>query len=346
MASRSDVARAFGLAAAAGATLLLARAAVKRRYEYDFRNKVVLITGGSRGLGLVLGRQLAELGAKLVICARDGGELQAARQDLERHGARVLATECDLRDPDDVQRMVEGAIAHFGAIDVLINNAGTIMVGPVESMTLEDYREQMDSNYWSAVHTCYHVVPHMQQRRQGRIVNISSIGGKMAVPHLVPYCAGKFAVTGFSRGLRAELMKDGIVVTTVCPGLMRTGSPRNAMFKSQHQAEYAWFSISDSLPVVSMSAEHAARDIIAAASRGEVEIVLSIPAKIASVFDQLFPEYSSELMSLAGRMMPALGGIGRMAMRGADSQSVASPSILTTMTEEAALRNNEVPQQS
>lgn len=120
-------------------------------------------------------------------------------------------------------------------------------------MTLEDYHEQMDSNYWSAVHTCYYVVPHMQERRSGRIVNISPIGGKVAVPHLLPYCAGKFALGGYSRGLRSELMKDGIVVTTVFPGLMRTGSPRQAMFKGGNEAEHAWFSIAGSLPGLSIS---------------------------------------------------------------------------------------------
>src|SRR5438270_7691587 len=104
----------------------------------------------------------------------------------------------------------------------------------------------------------------MRRRREGRIVNISSIGGKLSMPHLVPYGASKFALTGLSEGMRVELRKDGVFVTTVCPGLMRTGSPVNADFKGKHREEYSWFSISDSLPLLTMSAERAAGQIIGA----------------------------------------------------------------------------------
>src|SRR5204863_2590958 len=128
------------------------------------------------------------------------------------------------------------------------------------------------------VHTTLDVMPDMRARREGRIVNISSIGGKVSVPHLLPYSASKFALVGLSEGLRAELAKDGIVVTTVCPGLMRTGSPRNAQFKGQHRAEYAWFTLSDSMPFFSQSAERAARQILSACRHGEAEVVLSLPA--------------------------------------------------------------------
>jgi short-subunit dehydrogenase len=238
--------------------------------------------------------------------------------------------------------MVSRVIDEFGQIDVLINNAGTIAVGPIEAMKLEAYQYSMDTIFWSAVHTAYYVVPHMQRQGGGRIVNISSIGGKVGVPHLAPYCAGKFAVTGWSRALRGELMKDGIVVTTICPGLMRTGSPRNAEFKGQHQAEYAWFKIGDSLPVLSMSAEHAASRILSAAQQGEVEVVLGLPAKVAVVVDQLFPEISGDLAALAGRLLPAMGGVGTESRRGAESESSASRNILTQSTDRAAERNNEI----
>jgi short-subunit dehydrogenase len=224
----------------------------------------------------------------------------------------------------------------------LINNAGTIAVGPIEAMKLDAYQYSMDTIFWAAVHTAYYIVPHMQQQGGGRIVNISSIGGKVGVPHLAPYCAGKFAVTGWSRAIRGELMKDGIVVTTVCPGLMRTGSPRNAEFKGRNQAEYAWFKISDSLPVLSMSAEQAAAEILSATQRGAVEVVLGVPAKVAVVIDQLFPEISGDLAGIAGKLLPAMGGIGTESRRGAESESAASRSFLTASTDRAAERNNEV----
>src|SRR5204863_2185868 len=161
-----------------------------------------------------------------------------------------------------------------GAIDVLVDNAGIIQVGPLETMTQEDFRRAMNTHFWGPLNTTLAVLPEMRRRKTGRIVNISSIGGKISIPHLVPYSASKFALVGLSEGLRAELAKDGISVTTVCPGLMTTGSPRNAFFKGQNQAEYAWFSISDALPGVAMNAEAAARAIIRACKRGDAEIVL------------------------------------------------------------------------
>jgi NAD(P)-dependent dehydrogenase (short-subunit alcohol dehydrogenase family) len=341
MTNRSDWATALVLAAGTGA-LLVARSSLQRSRDYDFRDKVVLITGGSRGLGLVLARQLASQGARIAICARDQEDLDAARRDLEEKGAAVFTSACDLRNFAEVENTVRRVLDHFGQIDVLINNAGTIAVGPMETMTLDDYHEQMDSNYWSAVHATLAVLPEMQHRRSGRIVNISSIGGKVAVPHLLPYCASKFALAGFSRGLRTEVHKDGIIVTTVCPGLMRTGSPRNADFKGQHRAEYAWFSISDSMPGISMEVERAARQIIDACRRGEVEVILSAPAKLGATFDALFPEITGGVLALGGRMMPGPGGAGTRRMKGHQSESPLSPSPLTALGDAAAARNNEL----
>ena len=217
--------------------------------HYEFAGKIALITGGSRGLGLVLARHLVAAGAKVAICARDEEELERARQDLQSKGSDVFTVVCDLRDRDDVNRMVARVLEHYGQIDVLINNAGIISVGPFEEMTLDDFVEAMEANFWSGVYTTFAVLPEMRRRQTGRIVNITSIGGKIAAPHLLPYSASKFAFFGFSRGLRSELLKEGIVVTTVAPGLMRTGSPVNANFKGKNRLEYAWFSIADSLPL-------------------------------------------------------------------------------------------------
>ncbi|HXG68226.1 MAG TPA: SDR family NAD(P)-dependent oxidoreductase [Blastocatellia bacterium] len=329
------------LAAGAGA-LLAARALLRRRPEYDFRGKTVLITGGSRGLGLVLARELAREGARLAICARDEEELERARFDLEQRGAEVFAHPCDVRDRSQVEEMVSAVRNSFGHIDALINNAGVIEVAPMEEMTLEDYREAMETHFWGPLYTTLAVLPDMRRRRDGRIVNITSIGGKISVPHLLPYSASKFALVGFSEGLRAELAKDGIVVTTVCPGLMRTGSPRNATFKGQHRAEYAWFSISDALPLTSMNAERAARQIIAACKRGDAEVVLSVQAKLAVKFHALFPGLTADLMGLVNELLPEPGGIGKERAKGEESESALSPSFLTILNDRAARQNNEV----
>ncbi|HEX7294916.1 MAG TPA: SDR family NAD(P)-dependent oxidoreductase [Pyrinomonadaceae bacterium] len=327
-------------AAAGGA--VLARSAYRRWKAYDFKQKSVLITGGSRGLGLVLARQLAKDGANISICARDEAELERARKDLQQHGADTFTFKCDVTNNTEVQEMVQAVTNRFGSVDVLINNAGTIQVGPMEVMTLDDYKEAMNAHFWGPLYTILAVLPGMRERGQGRIVNITSISGKISVPHLVPYSASKFALVGLSEGLRAELRKDGIVVTTVCPGLMRTGSPRNAKFKGRHQEEYAWFSISDSLPVTSISAERAASQIIDACRHGDAELVISVQAKLAVLFHGVFPGLTADMLGLVNELLPAPGGIGSSSVKGKESMSGWSPSWLTTLTEQAAAANNEI----
>lgn len=314
----------------------------RKMNEYDLRDKTVLVTGGSRGLGLVLAREFAANGARVGICARDEQELEQASGDLKGRGAEVLAVKCDVTNMPEVENMVNRIRERFGKIDVLVNNAGTIQVGPLEVMNREDFEHTMRAHFWGPLNTILAVLPEMRERRDGRIVNISSIGGKIAVPHLVPYSASKFALVGLSKGLNAELRKDGIVVTTVCPGLMRTGSPRNANFKGKHREEYAWFSISDSLPVTSIKAERAARQIVDACKHGRAELIISMQAKIAVTFDALFPEASAEMMALVNRLLPEPGGIGDRSVKGKDSTSSWSPSWLTRLTEEAAIDNNEL----
>src|SRR5204862_4688180 len=134
---------------------------------------------------------------------------------------------------------------------VLINNAGVITVGPFEDFSKADFDEAMAIHFWAALYTLKAALPHMRKAGGGRVVNISSIGGKVGVPHLAAYCASKFALTGFSQSIRAELAKDNIRVTTVAPGLMRTGSHVNAKFKGNHAAEFAWFSVSSGTPLIS-----------------------------------------------------------------------------------------------
>jgi short-subunit dehydrogenase len=329
------------ITAIAGGALLL-KSAIDYLREYDLRDKTVLITGGSRGLGLVMAREFARHGARLALCARDEEELERARLDLERFGVEVMVVRCDVRNRQEVNDMVAAVNARFGNVDVLVNNAGVIQVGPLEVMTEEDFEQAMQAHFWAPLNTIMAVLPSMRQRKSGRIVNITSIGGKVAVPHLVPYSASKFALVGLSKGLRAELMKDGISVTTVCPGLMRTGSPRNAEFKGQHRFEYAWFSISDALPLLTVSAENAARQVVHACKRGQAELVISIPAKIAVLFESLFPEAMYQILSVVNQLLPAPGGIGTQKAKGKESTSAWSPSWLTTLNEEAAVRNNEV----
>lgn len=331
------LATAIGVGVITGLTVLR-----RPRPKYDFRGKVVLITGGSRGLGLVLSRALADEGAKIAICARDSQELERAEQDLKTRGAEVFQTVCDVRNQSEVERAVEAVRSHYGQINVLINNAGVIQVGPLEVQTQEDFENAMAIHFWGAFYMMQAVLPEMKQRGEGRIVNVSSIGGKIAVPHLAPYCASKFALVGLSGAMRVELVKDNIYVTTVCPGLMRTGSHVNAVFKGQNEKEYAWFSIGDALPVSSINAERAASKIIESCRNGDAELIISVQAKLASKINNLFPELTADIAALANQFLPAAGGIGENHALGKNSASAVAPSFLTALSDKESYQNNEL----
>jgi NAD(P)-dependent dehydrogenase (short-subunit alcohol dehydrogenase family) len=335
----------FRLGAAVGVGMALAvRSLVRSRSRWDLTDRTVLVTGGSRGLGLLVAEELLRSGARVAICARDADTLDRARAQLARVPAgRVLAVPCDVTVRQDVESMIQQVAERLGPIDALVNNAGTIIVGPADVMELEDFEAVMSVNFWGPLHAILAVLPGMRRRGVGRIVNVASVGGKISVPHLLPYCASKFALVGLSEGLRAELAADGIQVSTICPGLMRTGSPRHALFKGRHRAEYAWFSISDSLPVVSMTAERAAGQIVDALRFGMSERILSPPAKLAVALHGLFPGLTADLLALVNRALPGSEGEPvRRRVKGEASTSDVSPSWITTLNERAARRANQV----
>lgn len=321
----------------------LAKIILQPSRHWDMDGKVVLITGGSRGLGLALAKEFAANGARVAICARDEEDLRKLRDEFASRGDHFFSTQCDVADRAQVQTMLASVENKFGQVDVLVNNAGTILVGPMEHMTIEDFEEVMRINFWGAVHTTLGVLPGMRQRHHGRIVNITSIGGKVAFPHLLPYTASKFALVGFSEGLRTELAKDGIWVTTVVPNLMRIGSPRNADFKGNHEKEYVWFTLTDSLPGTSISAERAARQVVRACQNGEGEIVIGLPAKLAIIANGVAPGLISDLLAAGNEwLLPQAADSETGRRKGHESESRVTQSGLTSLTRAAERANNEV----
>jgi len=330
----------LGLAAGAAAVFAGNRLARQRR-AIDFAGRVVVITGGSRGLGLVMARQLAAEGARLCLLARDEEELERAREQFV--SADVTTMRCDVRRRGDVRATIEAILERWSAIDILINNAGVIQVGPLEHMTTEDFENAMATHFWGPLHLMFELVPAMRRRGFGRIVNVASIGGRIAVPHLGPYCASKFALVGLSDAVRTELDQYGIRVTTVSPGLMRTGSPAHADMKGRHEAEYAWFAIADSLPGLSTSAESAARQIIDACRYGDPELTITLPARMAMMANHLAPAVVARAMMAVNRILPSPNGSdGDRRRRGRESTSKWAPSAATVLTDKAAVVNNEV----
>jgi NAD(P)-dependent dehydrogenase (short-subunit alcohol dehydrogenase family) len=322
-----------GIAAAAAAWALLPRP--------SRRGQVVVITGGSRGLGLALAERFARAGARLVLTARNLEELARARHLLlERRAVLspddVLLIPADLTDPAQAINLINHAIGHFGHIDLLINNAGVIDVGPVENQPLAAYRRAMATNFFAALHTTHAALPHLLERGAAfkigspenpirpAIVNIASIGGKMAVPHLLPYVASKFALVGFSQGLHAELRHKGVRVTTVCPGLMRTGSHVQAGFVGDQPAEHRWFSLAATTPIISASASHAANRIYNAVIDGRTEITITPQAWLAARFSGLAPVTTQYIASLINEFILPEPVNAEQLTLGFDPRSVSS----------------------
>jgi NAD(P)-dependent dehydrogenase (short-subunit alcohol dehydrogenase family) len=263
---------------------------------------VVLVTGGSRGLGFAIASRFAARPVNLVLAARNFEELQEAQARLLAQHPHLrpenfYLVAADLSRPEECQRMIAETFARFHRLDVLVNNAGVIQVGPIEALTAEMFEQTMRINFLAAMQATWAALPRLLAQapapgwaRRAAIVNISSIGGKFAVPHLLPYSAAKFAMTGFSEGLYAEVKGKGIHVLTVCPGLMRTGGEEHARFKGNVEAEEAWFKLCAKTPGVATTPEHAANRVFNALAQGRAEITITPQALLGARFAGVFPE--------------------------------------------------------
>ncbi len=305
-----------GLAAGTGACYALYRERRGTNGADSLMDRVALVMGGSRGLGFLLGREFARQGCRVVLAARDLSELERAHAALREDGANVFILHCDVTDRASVESVIREVEESVGPVDVLVNNAGIITVGPIETMTVEDYERSLGVMFWGMVYATLAVLPQMMERRRGRIVNISSIGGRLSVPHLNPYCAAKFAAAGFSEGLRAELAPYGIRVTSVLPGLMRTGGHVNAEFKGQQRDEYRWFALNATLPGISMDAEKAARRIVKAVKRGDADYVVGLPAKLAALIHGVAPGMTADAAGTVSRWLLPDAGSGHLRVKG------------------------------
>lgn len=277
----------------------------KNKATSYLKDKVVLITGGSKGLGVVLAEQLISEKCKIAICARNEQELHNAQLHLQEKGAEVFTKVCDVGVREEVDELIGTVINHFGKLDIIINNAGIIMVGPMESFKPDDYQKAMDVMYWGIANTTLSALPYMKERKSGHIVNITSVGGKVSVPHLLPYDASKFAAVGFSEGSAAELRKDNIYVTTIVPWLMRTGSYVNALFQKGNRKEFKLFSFMSSAPLLTLSADRAASQIIQAIKEKKSYKVVGTQAKLAIEAQHLFPNLTTKMFGVIAQLIPA-----------------------------------------
>jgi NAD(P)-dependent dehydrogenase (short-subunit alcohol dehydrogenase family) len=271
-----------------------------------------VVTGGSRGLGLLIAAELADQGCAVTIAARDAGELDRAAGSLrERHpGARVRTAVCDVRDAAQVAALLDGAAEAHGCVDIVVANAGVIQVGPAEAVGENGFRDAMDTIFDGSLHTCLAALPHLRRSAAGgRLALIGSVGGLLGVPHLLPYSCAKSAVAVLAEGLHAEEGGRGVTVTAVHPGLMRTGSHLHAEFGGRQEQEFAWFSAVAGTPLVSMDAERAAARIVRGIRRRRPRIVLTPAAKAADLAHGLAPVTTTRLSGAMARALPGAPGV-------------------------------------
>jgi short-subunit dehydrogenase len=328
----------FAILPAIASGYLLTRILVESSNPKSFRGQSAIITGGSRGLGLAIARKLVNENCNVTLLARDNEELKRAKTELTKlNRGEVHTIACDVTDNKQLSSAINEAADLYDGVDLLVNNAGAIVVGPWESMTQQDFEAQMNIHLYATMNAIKITLPFLRNKNSGkRIVNICSMGGRVAVPHMLPYDTSKFALAGFSQGLATELYDENISVTTIYPGVMRTGSPIQATFKGEHQKEFAWFQTVDVLPGFSTSAQDAAHQIIEAARERRFELMPFLPAKIRMGLAAFFPELVAYALVVVNRLLPK-GQSGEY-RSGAQSREYFDRSLLTKLFKGSARR--------
>jgi len=278
---------------------------LRARRRRSLHGKLALVTGGSRGLGLEIAAELAHRGAAVVICARDSAELDRAASMLATRGHDIHTRVCDVRARDAVANMVADIDRELGPVDVLVNNAGILHVGPATAMTSDDLHAAMATNFWGAVHAAEAVLPAMLVRHAGQIVNIASIGGIAPIPWMLPYSASKAALLGWSQGLHHDLAREGIAVTTVAPWLMRTGGPINGTYKgSAKKATFTAFALADVTPLLAVDPRAAARTIVRGLLRRRAMVFVGLQSRLVALVNGLAPGAMSTVLSWIASALP------------------------------------------
>jgi hypothetical protein len=229
----------------------------------SFKDKIVVITGASSGIGAASALEFAKKGASLALVARTRKKLEELQSNLAKFNIKTLVCECDVSQNSQVQKMGKEVLDKFDTIDVLVNNAGFAIYGKVSDLTVEQIESQMATNYFGMIYCTKQFLPKMLENNSGHIVNVASVAASFGLPGIASYCASKFAMLGFSEGLRHEFHGTNVGITVVSPIMVRTNFFDDSSF--------------DTMPKyspTSLSARTVAKAVVSAATSSRLEIIV------------------------------------------------------------------------
>ena len=254
----------------------------------DFKDKVVLITGASSGIGRDSAIEFARLGANVVLVSRTRERLEQVADELQGFGVTVLVCQCDVSDKAQVREMARSVLEKFGSIDILVNNAGFAIYGSIADLSIDEIESQMETNYLGMVYCIKNFLPSMLDKKSGHIVNVASVAASFGLPGIASYCASKFAMLGFSEGLKHELKDSGVGVTVVSPIMVRTNFFDHPSFEKMPK-----------FSPTSLDSRTVAKAIIRAANSSRLEIIVPSLVRGAVWMKNTFPYIINPILGRA-----------------------------------------------
>ena len=251
----------------------------------DFENKVVLITGASSGIGKQTAIEFAKLGSNIILVARRKNKLEQVENELKQFNITTLVCACDVSKKDQVEKMSKIVLEKFNSIDILVNNAGFAIYGSVYDLSINDIESQMETNYFGMIYCTKRFLPLMLEKKSGHIVNVASVAASFGLPGIASYCASKFAMLGFSEGLKHELSGTGVGITVVSPIMVKTDFFEHPSFEKM--PKYS---------PTSLNSKTVAKAIVKASNSSRLEIITPSIVRIAVWLKHTFPYFINPIL--------------------------------------------------
>ena len=251
----------------------------------DFKNKVVLITGASSGIGKQTAIEFARHGSTIILVARRRNKLEEVEQELKKFDVTTFICECDISKKEQVEIMSKEVIQKFNSVDILVNNAGFAIYGSVSDLSINDIESQMETNYFGMIYCVKNFLPLMIEKKSGHIVNVASVAASFGLPGIASYCASKFAMLGFSEGLKHELSGSGVGITVVSPIMVKTDFFEHPSFEKM--PKYS---------PTSLNATTVAKAILKAADSSRLEIIVPSVVRGAVWAKHTFPYFINPIL--------------------------------------------------